>query len=55
MVANTSISVSLTGGVAYIQDYASIDERIKRADNLLYKGKNLGREQALPMLFFSRI
>lgn len=50
MVANTSTRVSLTAGVANIQDYASIDECIKRADNLLYEGKNLGRDQVLPML-----
>ncbi len=50
MVANTSIRVLLTAGVANIQDYASIDECIKRADNLLYEGKNLGRDQVLPML-----
>ena len=49
MVANTSIRMSLTAGVANIQDYASIDECIKRADNLLYEGKNSGRDQVLPM------
>jgi len=50
MVNNISLRVSLTAGVANIQDYVSVDECIKRADNLLYEGKNLGRDQVLPML-----
>jgi len=35
------LRVSLTAGVANIQDYVSVDECIKRADNLLYEGKKL--------------
>ena len=50
IVTKTSLRVSLTAGVANIQDYASVDECIKRADNLLYEGKNLGRDKVLPML-----
>lgn len=49
-LGSISVRVSLTAGVANIQDYASIDECIKRADNLLYEGKALGRNQVLPML-----
>jgi diguanylate cyclase (GGDEF)-like protein len=49
-VAEHSIRVSLTAGVANIEDFESIDECIKRADSLLYEGKNLGRDQVLPML-----
>jgi diguanylate cyclase (GGDEF)-like protein len=50
IVTKASLRVSLTAGVANIQDYASVDECIKRADNLLYEGKNLGRDKVLPML-----
>ena len=49
-VNNGSIHVSLTAGVANIQSDDSIEACIKRADNLLYEGKNLGRDQVLPML-----
>ncbi|MFQ3207792.1 MAG: diguanylate cyclase (GGDEF)-like protein [Glaciecola sp.] len=49
IVNNTSLRLSLTAGVANIQDYASVDECIKRADDLLYEGKNLGRNKVMPM------
>lgn len=45
-----SLRISLTAGVANIEDFASVDECIKRADSLLYEGKRLGRDQVLPML-----
>ncbi|MFQ3250101.1 MAG: diguanylate cyclase (GGDEF)-like protein [Glaciecola sp.] len=50
IVGSSSIRVSLTAGVANIDNFSSVDECIKRADNLLYEGKSLGRNQVLPML-----
>lgn len=49
-VAGNSLRVSLTAGAADIEGYTSVDQCIKRADDLLYEGKNLGRDQVLPML-----
>jgi diguanylate cyclase (GGDEF)-like protein len=49
-VSNAILRVSLTAGVANIENSISIDECIKRADSLLYEGKSLGRDQVLPML-----
>nr|WP_297347834.1 ligand-binding sensor domain-containing diguanylate cyclase [uncultured Glaciecola sp.] len=49
IVNNASLRLSLTAGVANIQDYTSVDECIKRADNFLYEGKNLGRNKVMPM------
>lgn len=49
-VADISLQVSLTAGAADIEGYTSVDQCIKRADDLLYEGKNLGRDQVLPML-----
>lgn len=49
-VADTSLRISLTAGAADIEGYSSVDQCIKRADDLLYEGKNLGRDQVLPML-----
>lgn len=49
-VADTSLQISLTAGAADIEGYTSVDQCIKRADDLLYEGKNLGRDQVLPML-----
>ncbi len=50
VVADKSLRVTLTAGAADINGYTSVDQCIKRADDLLYEGKNLGRDQVLPML-----
>ncbi|MEQ3652772.1 MAG: GGDEF domain-containing protein, partial [Glaciecola sp.] len=43
-------SITLTAGVACIEEHKSADDCISQADKLLYEGKNMGRNQVLPML-----
>lgn len=43
-------SITLTAGVASIEEHKSADDCISQADRLLYEGKNMGRNQVLPML-----
>lgn len=50
IVADKSLRVTLTAGAADIEGYTSVDQCIKRADELLYEGKRLGRDQVLPIL-----
>jgi diguanylate cyclase (GGDEF)-like protein len=50
IVGKNTIRVTLTAGAANIENFATIEECIKRADTLLYEGKSLGRNIVLPML-----
>ena len=49
-VKQGKISITLTAGVACIDDHKSSDDCISQADKLLYEAKNMGRNQVLPML-----
>ena len=49
-VSKLSLNVTLTAGVANISQHSSTEACINHADKLLYEGKNMGRNQVLPML-----
>jgi diguanylate cyclase (GGDEF)-like protein len=47
---NEKISVRVSGGVAFRRDCSSLHDTIKKADELLYKAKENGRDQIWPKL-----
>ena len=46
-IPNTKIKITITAGISFYQKETSLNLILKKADLLLYKGKELGRNQVI--------
>ncbi len=46
-IGNTAISLTITSGIAQVNEYDTLEDTVRRADKCLYQGKRLGRNMVV--------